>query len=327
MPPTTFNQFKLEKTVNIITRSVFRLFILIGLWLAFSPPQTGETFPLDDPFSSKENLSQHSAPFPRNDMNTPVYRSLQPLLNDQYNEPHPFPESIQKTDKDEKLPEYYRQLLLATPEDQVQSKIFDVKTFKEMKKIGVMGFENKTYAPHTNAIAGEVVTNQAFSEMRATNYTVISPPEMNEMIYRMKIVATPSTKKPTGQKSKKDSAGATAMPETAKLPFTDKDMDGVLVGAVTKFIDSYTNEHGETEKSIASGVEFGAYLISTKTGNVVWGARYISSQPVNLINTLTGENRVWLDKEELSRKGMKKVLKVFYNTQGQNQGLPPLTGK
>lgn len=309
--------------MNITSHSVFRLFFLIGL-LILSQAKAGESFPIDDPFNKK--LTEPSAPFPRQEMTAPVHRSLQPLLNDQYNEPHPFPESIEKTDKDGKLPEYYRQLLLITPEDQVQSKIFDMQAFKEMKKIGVMGFENKTYAPYANAIAAEIVTDQAFAELRSTSYTVISPPEMNEMIYRMKIVTTPSAKKPKMQKNKKEPVEAPA-PETSKLPFTAKDMDGVLVGAVTKFIDSYTNERGETAKSIASGVEFGAYLISTKTGNVVWGARYISSQPVNLISTLTGESRGWLDKEELSRKGMKKVLKIFYDTHGQKQDLTPVAGK
>jgi hypothetical protein len=104
-------------------------------------------------------------------------------------------------------------------------------------------------------------------------------------------------------------------------------MDGVLVGAVTKFIDSYVDERGEIQKSISSGVEFGAYLISTKNGNVVWGARYISTQPVNLIDTLKGDNRSWLDKEELSRQGMKKVMQVFYDTRGQKPETTPLAGK
>lgn len=311
--------------MNNTPHAVFRLLFLIGLLLTLWQVKTGESFPLDDPFNKK--LTDPSAPFPRHEMGTPVHKSLQPLLNDLINEPHPFPESIEKTSKDGKLPEYYRQLLLVTPEDHVQSKIFDMQAFKEMKKIGVMGFENKTYAPYANSIAGEIVTDQAFSEMRSTSYAVISPPEMNDMIYRMKIVATPSDKKPKSQKGKKEPTASSVEPETSKLPFTSKDMDGVLVGAVTKFIDSYVDERGETQKSISSGVEFGAYLISTKTGNVVWGARYISAQQVNLIATLTGEHGSWLDKEALSRKGMKKVMQVFYDTRDQKQESTPLAGK
>lgn len=315
----------MEKIVNNTPQTVFRLFFLIGLLLTLWQVEAGEAFPLDDPFNKK--LTEPSAPFPRNEMSTPVHRSLQPLLNDQVNEPHPFPESIEKASKDGKLPEYYRQLLLVVPEDHVQSKIFDMQAFKEMKKIGVMGFENKTYAPYANSIANEIVTDQAYAEMRSTSYAVISPTEMNEMIYRMKIVTTPSAKTPKSQKDKKAPSVSPAEPEASKLPFTSKDMDGILVGAVTKFIDSYIDERGETQKSISSGVEFGAYLVSAKTGNVVWGARYVSAQQVNLIATLTGEHRSWLDKEELSRKGMKKVMQVFNDTRGQKQEATPLAGK
>ena len=316
---------KVEKIV-ITPHPVFRFYILLGFLSAFCLiTGTGESFPITDAFDKKQN--EATGPNPRNETTPQVHRSLQPMLNDQYNEPHPFPESIVKSDKDGKLPEYYRQLLLVAPEDHVQSKIFDMQAFKEMKKIGVLGFENKTYAPYTNAIAGEIITDQAFAELRSTSYTVISPPEMNDMIFRMKIVTTPKTKNQKEPKEKKE-LSAPATPEPSKLPFTAKDMDGVLVGAVTKYMDSYKDEQGEWKKSISSGVEFGAYLISTKTGNVVWGARYASSQPVNLLNTLKGETKgiSWLDKEELSRNGMKKVLKIFYETRGQKQELTPLAG-
>ena len=104
-------------------------------------------------------------------------------------------------------------------------------------------------------------------------------------------------------------------------------MDGVLIGAVTKFMETYKDEHGELKKSISSGVEFGAYLISTKTGSVVWGARYVSAQPANLIGSLRGETKKlsWLDREDLSRNAMKKVLQAFYDHRGQKQELMPLS--
>lgn len=292
------------------------LFLVVFLFAFCLSTQTGESFPVGDAFNKKQD-----APFPSphdgNETTTPVYKSLQPALTDQYNEPHPFPEYIKKYGQEDKLPDLYRQLILMEPADHVQSKIFDEKAFKEIKKIGVMGFENKTYAPYASANAGDVVTNQAFTELTTTTYTVISPLEMNEIIYKLKIVATPSKKTQT---DKKEQATAQKQQEPEKLPFTTKDMDGVLVGAVTKFMDTYKNERGEIKPSLSSGVEFGVYLISTKTGNVVWGARYVGTQPVNLINTLKGEQGLtWLKKDELSHVAMKKVLKVFHESGGQTQ--------
>lgn len=314
----------------ITLRPVHRMFFLIGLLSTLCLiSERGESFPVGDAFDKKQ-----TDPVPRsggyyyyegNETQAPVNKSLQPNLTDQYNEPHPFPEYIKKFSQADRLPEYYRQLLLIQPEDHVQSKIFDMSAFKEMKRIGVLGFENKTYAPNISANAGEVVASQLFSELQSTTtYTVISPPEMNELMYRMKIVTTPSKDK----KGKKETASPPVeAPDASKLPFTTKDMDGVLIGAVTKFMDTYKDERGELKKSISSGVEFGAYLISTKTGAVVWGARYVGAQPTGLISILKGETRSasWLEKEDLSRSAMKKVIQAFYENRGQKQDLIPLS--
>ena len=310
----------------ITLRPIHRTILLTGLFLTFSfISQTGESFPVGDAFDKKQSDPIPAAGFHEgNETNTPVNKSLQPNLTDKYNEPHPFPDYIKKFSAPEKLPDHYRQLLLIQPEDHVQSKMFDMSAFKEMKRIGVLGFENKTYAPYTSANAGEIVASQLFAELHSTTtYTVISPLEMNELLYRMKIVTTPSKNK----KSKKEPVATTETPESFKLPFTTKDMDGVLIGAVTKFMETYKDEHGELKKSISSGVEFGAYLISTKTGSVVWGARYVSAQPANLIGSLRGETKKlsWLDREDLSRNAMKKVLQAFYDHRGQKQELMPLS--
>ena len=91
----------------------------------------------------------------------------------------------------------------------------------------------------------------------------------------------------------------------------DSGFDAVMIGAVTKFLDHYVDNRGKQKGSLSGGVEFGSYLISTKNGKVLWGARYVVSQNPNLSN-LINTNGKWLSKTELARQGMKLVLKTFY---------------
>ncbi len=85
----------------------------------------------------------------------------------------------------------------------------------------------------------------------------------------------------------------------------------MIIGAVTRYMDTHIDRRGKLKKNISSGVEFGAYLISTKTGEVIWGARYVGSQSSSLMNIARGQG-TWLSKQELSRSIMKIVLKDFY---------------
>ncbi|MFQ5444086.1 MAG: hypothetical protein ACE5EK_05660, partial [Nitrospinales bacterium] len=101
------------------------------------------------------------------------------------------------------------------------------------------------------------------------------------------------------------------------LPPTSNRVDAVLIGAVTKYMDHYIDRHGKRQKSISSGVEFAAFLVSTETGNVIWGARYVGSQRPNILNLFNKET-MWLDKEELSRAAMKNVLRAFHEKASHN---------
>jgi hypothetical protein len=57
-------------------------------------------------------------------------------------------------------------------------------------------------------------------------------------------------------------------------------------------------------------VEFGVYLISTRTGEAIWGAQFTGSQTVSIGNIFSAKNR-WMDKQDFSRYAIKKVLKDF----------------
>jgi hypothetical protein len=104
----------------------------------------------------------------------------------------------------------------------------------------------------------------------------------------------------------------------ASLRYSKKKVDAILIGAVTKYMDSYVDRRGEIKKSISSGVEFGAFLINAKTGDVIWGARYVGTQNPSITSFLQGKTH-WLSKEELSRSAMKKVLQAFHNAQNKNR--------
>lgn len=96
---------------------------------------------------------------------------------------------------------------------------------------------------------------------------------------------------------------------TEKLVSTDR-VDAVMVGAVTKFSNQYVDRRGQIQKSIASGLEFSAFLVDPRTQEVIWGARFVGSQRPGLQNFSQG-NGSWLSKEGFSRSAMKYVLKEF----------------
>jgi hypothetical protein len=290
--------------------------------LSWSFPFSSEQYPFGNAYDRKQ--AEPAAPegaHRSNEMGVPFRPSLNPQITDQYNEPHPFPEYMKKFLRaGGYLPEYYRDLLMLEPEDNVQSKIFDAKAFQEIRRIGVYGFENKTYDPFKDERAATVVTDQMYKAlMSATEYTLISPVKMDELAFRLKIqVAPPASVAPPKSKE----SPAPAQPQVdARLPFTDQDMDAVMVGAVTKFMDSYRDRQGQLQKSLSPGVEFGAFLISTKTGNVIWAARYVGGQQTGLLSLFReGETPLsWVDKEEVSRRAMKRVIKAFHKTQDQQQ--------
>ena len=91
------------------------------------------------------------------------------------------------------------------------------------------------------------------------------------------------------------------------LPNSNDTVDAVMIGAVTKYVSSYRNRSGEIKKSLSSKVEFGSFLVSTRTGQVLWGSRFIGAQHTGLISS----NSKWLSKKQLSQRAIKKILKAF----------------
>ncbi len=264
-------------------------------------PQSGPVLKLDNQGADQQELEYN----PMNPVTPPTDLSLHPNLTPFINEPHPYPDYIKKFNQGKQFPKYYLDLLRTTPVDQVQSKVFNISAFQNTRVIGVAGFENKTANPFKDESAGYVVANQISQELQSYNkYRVIPPPRTNEDA-RLQITAThPGSIKTPGRGENDHSS--------AVLPYANKKVDAVLIGAVTRYMDSHINRRGEIKKSISSGVEFGAYLINAKTGDVIWGARFVGTQTPNIRGFLEGKTH-WLSKEELSRSAMKKVLKAFHN--------------
>lgn len=224
----------------------------------------------------------------------PVYYDLNPHLTDGINEPHPLPAYIKR--------DTYNQLLNIEPANQVQSKIFNQELFKGLQRIGVLRFENKTFAPFEDKSAGEVVSRQAYQELKTNKkYSNIIPPQMMEDA-RFKIIKTPGE----SLSQKQDNPN-----NESTLVSTDA-VDAVMVGAVTKYSNQYRDRRGKIQKSVASGLEFTAFLVNPRTQEVIWGARFVGSQKPGLQNFNSNKGG-WLNREAFTRAAMKYVLKEFPN--------------
>ena len=95
------------------------------------------------------------------------------------------------------------------------------------------------------------------------------------------------------------------------LVFSDK-VDAVMVGAVSRYTDRYMDRNGKIQKSIASGLEFTAFLMDPRTREVLWGARFVGRQRPGVQNFSQHGGR-WLNKKDFTRSAMKFVLKEFRN--------------
>ena len=281
------------------------------LLLAFSSP--AQAIPKDQVFKKFNDQGadvQDLGYQPMHDMSPPVDYSLHPNLTPHVNEAHPYPDYIKKFAHSGQFPEHYLELIRTLPVDKVQSKVFNIKDFQNARRIGVAGFENKTSAPFKDENAGYTVANQVSEELQSYGrYQVISPLRTGEDA-QITITKTPTSTNNQGSLSAEEGNDRSV----DSLPYSEDKVDAVLIGAVTKYMDSYVDRRGEIKKSISSGVEFGAFLINVKSGDVIWGARFVGTQTPGFTAFLQG-NTHWLSKEEFSRSAMKKVLKAFHDTQ------------
>ncbi len=270
--------------------------ILVFLGIMF--PVSALSVPVEDKFD-RNQAGNHPGVFPKWEGTPPLNLDLYPNLTDGINEPHPLPAHVRR--------DIYVQLLRIAPVDQVQSKVFNSDRFSRLQRIGVLGFENKTFAPFADKSAGDIVSRQAYQELRTNkNYSNIIPPQLMEDV-RFKIVKTPGSvagQNPLGSETE----------ETMPLVAGDR-VDAVMVGAVTKFTDEYIDRYGKVQKSIASGLEFTAFLVDPRTREVIWGARFVGRQRSGIQHFDQHKGR-WLNKKDFARSAMKFVLKEFRNRDG-----------
>ncbi len=291
--------------------TVFSAVVPAILLLVFSTP--AQAIPKSQIFKGSDNSGadvQELGHQPMNDVSPPVDYNLHPNLTPFVNESHPFPDYIKKFPGQEQLPKHYLELIRTLPVDKVQSKIFNIKDFRKTSRIGVAGFENKTAEPFKDENAGYIVANLVSQELQSYGRYHVIPPRKSHEDVRIKIVKTPTPqnglKSPGPEKANELSVD--------DLPYSKDKVDAIMIGAVTKYMDSYVDRRGKIKKSISSGLEFGAFLINAKTGDVIWGARFVGTQTPGFRSFLQG-NTHWLSKEEFSRSAMKKVLKAFRDTQ------------
>ncbi len=253
----------------------------------------------------------------RNAAPGPALREINPTLTPNLNEEHAYPEYLKKFMEGEDYPKYYRQLLEVEPVDQIQSLVFDPKAFRKVRRIGVVHFENKTRGVERDPSAGNVLAEELSTELDSVGrYAVIRPKQMVEE-YRLKIMTRPDKTVSQDQPVERGPglsarAPAEVSSETSvyDLPYPADKIDAVMIGAVTRFSNTYYDQYGEPARSPAVAMEFAAYLISTRTGKAIWGARFVGSQKPSLSNVRFGKLR-WLNKREYTRYVIQKVLKDF----------------
>ncbi len=277
-----------------------------GLMFAVAPAgalDTDDAFPMH-----QENPNPSLNAHPLHKVPPADYRRHNPNLTDEINEPHPFPDYLKKFPRRGRFPDYYHQLLKVPPKDQVQSKIFNREAFKRIRRVGVVFFENKTTGIGKDEEAGNLVANQFSDELQTVpKLSVVSPTRMLEE-FQLKMVTTPKTPPET---PKPGAALPAEAPKTMyDLPYSREKFDAVLIGTVTRYTDLMRNRAGAVDQSEGSGVAFGVYLIDTRTGEAIWGARFIGSQTGSLANIFSVKNE-WLSKKDFSRHAIKKVLKDF----------------
>ncbi|MBT6899570.1 MAG: hypothetical protein HOA32_01020 [Nitrospina sp.] len=269
------------------------LTVLVILGTLF--PVSALSVPVEDKFD-RNQAGNHPGVFPKWEGTPPLNQDLFPNLTDGINEPHPLPTHVKR--------DIYIQLLRIEPVNQVQSKVFNADRFKHLQRIGVLGFENKTFAPFEDKSAGDIVSRQAYQELRTNkNYSNIIPPQLMDDV-RFKIVKSPGSM-PDQDSANQDSGGET-------LVVTGDKVDAVMIGAVTKFTDRYVDRYGKIQKSISSGLEFTAFLMDPKTQEVIWGARFVGRQRPGIQHFNDHKGR-WMNKKDFTRSAMKHVLKEFRN--------------
>jgi len=279
-----------------------------GLVFAAGPAwaiDTSDAFPYH-----QQNPNPSTTAHPLHKIAPSEFQSINPNLTDEINEPHPIPEYLKRFPKVGRFPTYYYQLLQTDPDDQVQSKVFDPQSFKHARRIGVIYFENKTYGLGKDKEAGQLVANQFSTQLeRLKELSVISPTRMLDE-FQMKIVTTPDQNQASDIK---ESPAPSSQPASNyDLPYSKDKFDAVLIGTVTRYTNWRKNRAGEPDRSEGAAVEFSVYLISTQTGEAIWGARFVGYQSASLANLFSAQNR-WLDKQDYSREAIKKVLKDFRN--------------
>lgn len=291
------------------------LYSLLAILFSFSI-SNAEPFPIEKDITDRQGRIAPDQDYrPGGPLNHPAERSMNPNLTRKLNEPHPFPEYMKKFIWKGNKPHYYHQLLMLEPVDQVQSKVFDVEKFRRARRIGVVGFENKTQGRFKDEGVGTMIANQITRGLEGTpNYRIISPTQMVDE-FRFKIVAkrTPLKQKGlVGSSNSMKKTGPSGEEIVYDLPYSNDKIDAVMIGAVSRYDDTFIDRLGNRQKAHSGGVEFGAFLISTQTGDVLWGARFVGSQSASLNNIFNGKHH-WLSREELAQFAIEHVLKAFHN--------------
>jgi len=279
-----------------LTGTIGSIFILLTA--------NANAIPLNDAYETGQAEFQGSPVFqPRSEGQLVFHPSLHPGSNDALNEEHPIPDYVKKISKNQLFSTHYRQLLETEPVNQIQSKIFDEQAFRSIQKIGVLDFENRTVSPFRDEKAGHVIAKQISKELKSRKDYFIIPPRMMNEDARIRIVA----QIPGNKAGQVEPPQVERQPAIPGLPNQNNKVDAVMIGAVSKYMNSYQDRNGKIEKSLSSKVEFGSFLVSTRTGDVLWGARFIGAQPTGLLSS----GAKWLSKKQLSKRAMKEVLKSF----------------
>ena len=201
--------------------------------------------PLNDAYETGQAEFQGSPAFqPRSEGQLVFHPSLHPGSNDALNEEHPIPDYVKNISKNQLFSTHYRQLLETEPVNQIQSKIFDEQAFRSIQKIGVLDFENRTASPFRDEKAGHVIAKQISKELQSRKDYFIIPPRMTNEDARIRIVA----QIPGNKAGQVEPPQVERQPAIPGLPNQNNKVDAVMIGAVSKYMNSYQDRNGKIEK-------------------------------------------------------------------------------
>lgn len=181
---------------------------------------------------------------------------------------------------------------------------------REIKKIGIMKFENKSLDPEAGLKTANVFYNELASYHR---FEIIAPAEMAQKGYGMEFVKELGSTKLSPSPEKVDEPKVRMTQRNEEDIEKRIEIDAVITGIITRYNDK---DGSSIAVNKPASVAFQVYLISVEDNKILWSANFAETQEALLDNLLLAgryaqAGGVWLTSDALTKLGIEKVIKNF----------------